>query len=109
MQTKTSTEAGGRTHISFDAIPNQSEGGKTCLTIYPPGQFIDNEAFSVFVGGCGRGERDNIESAKKFLLELAKEECVDRIQAAKATMRHYESQLAILNVKGLTGEKTENN
>jgi hypothetical protein len=109
MRTIESTKAGERTHISFDPIPCEGGGGIICLTIYPPFQFIDNEGFSVFVGGGGVGERETLAEAKTFLLEKAKETCENRIARAIDTIQHFRNQLDRLNTEGLQGETVKPN
>lgn len=98
-----------RTHITFSPIPCQNDNGKICLSIYPPHQFINNEGFSVFVGGGGYGERDTLEAAKEYLLECAKETCRRRIAGAAKTIVHYQTQLERITTSGLENEKEEAN
>ena len=89
-----------RAKIHYRSIPD-SGGGQVCLTIYPPGTFMSNTGFAVFVGGSGRGERKTLQAAKTYLLECAIELCDRRVNAAQSTLVHYAAQAKRLRADGL--------
>lgn len=88
-------------NISFKPIPAMSKDQFAALTIHPPGTFIDNKDYIVFVGGCGVGHATSLKEAKQMLLERAKQYCANRITEAERKLRHYREQLAVLEKEGL--------
>ncbi len=81
--------------------PIREERGEVCLSIYPPGEFINNKDWSVFVGGCGNGERKTLEAAKEFLLVRAVQYCDRCIQEAVEEIARYSVEKQKLLEKGL--------
>ena len=86
--------------IEFKPIHGVRDGF-TCLSIYPPGTFIDNKDYAVFVGGCGVGHQKTLETAKRYLLYMAEEYCLRHIADADMVSSHYRRMLKQLESKGL--------
>jgi adenylate kinase len=90
--------------IIFDSIPGTREG-ETCLSIRPPGAWMDNKDFVVFVGGCGVG-RSGVESEAVVILRReAISYCTRRIDEAEQQLAHYYTQRNKLRNIGLTGRR----
>lgn len=78
--------------IQYTAIPSKDGAGKLCLTIYPPGKWMDNTDYACFMGGCGVGHGDTLELAETLLLKRVRQEIQYRISEAEATAAHYRIQ-----------------
>jgi hypothetical protein len=80
-----------RKAIEYGVIPGYLSG-KTHLSIYKPGDFIDNEDYLVMIGGCGVGHAKTPKEAEDLLLSRAIEMCANQIEAAIAKAMHYTEQ-----------------
>jgi hypothetical protein len=89
--------------VSYKPIPGV-ESGHTALSIYPPGEMHSND-YTIAVGGCGVVRCKTFRIAKALLLDHAKRYCQRQIGYAKATLQHYEHQLAALERDGLKDAK----
>lgn len=90
--------------IEFKSI-KQKGGGQVCLTIYPPGKFIRNKGYAVFVGGSGQGERPTLEGAKELLLQRAIAYCERRMDQASEIINEYAKHKTRLLKKGIENLK----
>lgn len=99
-KTKTVKKTRARKKIEFQSI-RSSQSGFIELSIYPPGTFIDNKHYSVFIGGCGYGEKKTLKEAKEFLLQCARDYCLREIMSARRNETHYRFQLRHLSKVGL--------
>ena len=87
-------------HYMFNPIPGVKTG-LTHLSIHPPGSFMDNVDYMVFVGGCGVGHAKTLEKAKSLLLTMAKVYCSWQVEDSERVTGHYKKQLAQLDANGL--------
>lgn len=94
-----------REAISFKPIPG-FKGGYICLTVYPPGTWMDNTEYMASVGGCGIARAKNLTEIKQLLFETAQRDLERRIDKLRAEALHYVFQLTELRTNGLQPVKT---
>jgi len=90
--------------IEFRAMPGVRDG-MTCLSIYPPGEWMDSPDFCVFVGGGGVGHTKTRKQAEALLLSKAKEYCTRRMSEAQRVIDHYAAELKRLDDNGLEPQR----
>jgi hypothetical protein len=86
----------------------QKSGGEVALSIYPPGKFINNKGYHVFVGGCGVGEKSTLEEAKELLLQKAISYCERRMDQAAEIIDEYSNHKIDILKNGLVQIKPKN-
>jgi hypothetical protein len=86
--------------MSFRSIRGH-RSGECCLTIYPPGTFMNNADYSVHVGGCRVGHAATLSGAKGILLSEAVKYCQQQIDESEAKRMHYVRELNALQADGL--------
>ena len=87
--------------IDYKPIPCPDDKGHIALNIYPPGEFIGNKGWDVFVGGCGVGEKPTLESAERFLFTRAIQQLERRMERARQENLYYTEQRDSLYEHGL--------
>jgi hypothetical protein len=89
-----------RKAIEYGTIPGHLFG-QTHLSIYKPGDFINNEEYLVMVGGCGVGHAKTLREAEALLLTTAIGTCDRQISASIEKAMHYTEQKKKLLANGI--------